>query len=80
MEEETQQYPIDSRCKDCSLFQVVEEMKKKIEYLENKVASLEKELEQYRKSPKDSSNSSIPSSQNHWNKKYHPRPKLINKV
>jgi phage shock protein A len=49
MREETQQYPIDSRCKDCSLFQVVEEMKKKIEYLENKVASLKKELEQYRK-------------------------------
>ena len=74
------QYPIDSRCKDCSLFQVVEEMKKKIEYLEAKVASLEKELEQYRKPPKDSTNSSIPSSQNRWDKKYPPRPKSTNKV
>ena len=74
------QYPIDSRCKDCSLFQVVEEMKKKIEYLEAKVTSLEKELEQYRKPPKDSTNSSIPSSQNRWDKKYPPRPKSTNKV
>ena len=80
MEEETTQYPIDSRCKDCSLFQVVEEMKKKIEYLEAKVTSLEKELEQYRKPPKDSTNSSIPSSQNRWDKKYPPRPKSTNKV
>lgn len=80
MEEETIQYPIDSRCKDCSLFQVVEEMKKKIEYLEAKVASLEKELEQYRKPPKNSTNSSIPSSQNRWDKKYPPRPKSTNKV
>ena len=28
MKEEATQYPIDSRCKDCSLFQVVEELKK----------------------------------------------------
>ena len=28
MQDETTQYPIDSRCKDCSLFQVVEELKK----------------------------------------------------
>lgn len=46
MSEEKQHYPIDERCKDCSLFLVVEEMKKKIEYLEAKVSSLEKELEQ----------------------------------
>lgn len=45
MSEEKQHYPIDERCKDCSLFLVVEEMKKKIEYLEAKVSSLEKELE-----------------------------------
>ena len=80
MGEETQKYPIDSRCKDCSLFQVVEEMKKEIIALKAKVASLEKELEQYRKPPKDSSNSSIPSSQNRWTKKYPPRPKSTNKV
>ena len=53
---ETQQYPIDSRCKDCSLFQVVEELKKEIVVLKTKVSELEKELEQYRKPPKDSSN------------------------
>ena len=56
---EKQQYPIDERCRDCSLFQVVEEMKKDIAELKEKVSSLEKELEQYRKPPKDSSNSSI---------------------
>ena len=70
MEKETQQYPIDSRCKDCSLYQVVEELKKEIVVLKAKVTSLEKELEEYRKPPKDSNNSSIPSSQNRWNKKY----------
>ena len=45
-----------------------------------KVASLEKELEQYRKPPKDSNNSSIPSSQNRWDKKYPKRPKSTKKV
>lgn len=80
MKEEATQYPIDSRCKDCSLFQVVEELKKEIITLKAKVASLEKELEQYRKPPKDSNNSSIPSSQNRWNKKYPKRPKSTNKV
>ena len=55
-------------------------MKKKIEYLEAKVVSLEKELEQYRKPPKDSTNSSIPSSQNRWDKKYSKRPKSTKKV
>ena len=53
MKEKATQYPIDSRCKDCSLFQVVEELKKEIITLKAKVASLEKELEQYRKPPKD---------------------------
>ena len=70
MKEEATQYPIDSRCKDCSLFQVVEELKKEIVTLKAKIESLEKEPEQYRKPPKDSSNSSIPSSQNRWDKKY----------
>lgn len=53
MKKKATQYPIDSRCKDCSLFQVVEELKKEIITLKAKVASLEKELEQYRKPPKD---------------------------
>ena len=68
--EEKQKYPIDERCRNCSLFQVVEEMKKEIAELKAKVSSLEKELEQYRKPPKDSSNSSIPPSANKWDKKY----------
>jgi hypothetical protein len=33
MEEGKAQYPIDSRCKDCSLFQVVEDMRKEISAL-----------------------------------------------
>ena len=48
MQEETTPYPIDSRCKDCSLFQVVEELKKEIVTFKAKVASLEKKLEQHR--------------------------------
>ena len=74
---EKQQYPIDERCKDCSLFQVVEDIKKQLKYQEEKlkiqtekIEKLEKELEQYRKPQKDSSNSSIPPSNNKWEKKY----------
>lgn len=78
--EEKQKYPIDERCKDCPLFQVVEEMKKEIAELKAKVSSLEKELEKYRKPPKDSSNSSIPPSQNCWIKKYPPKEKSNRKA
>ena len=74
---EKQQYPIDERCRDCSLFQVVEDIKKQLKYQEEKlkiqtekIEKLEKELEQYRKPQKDSSNSSIPPSNNKWEKKY----------
>lgn len=70
MEKETTKYPIDLRCKDCSLFQTVEEMKKEIYELRTKILRSGKELEQYRKPPKDSSNSSIPPSQNRQQKKY----------
>lgn len=55
-------------------------MKKEISALKAEIVELKKELEQYRKPPKDSNNSSIPSSQNRWNKKYPPRPKSTNKV
>ena len=44
MEKETQQYPIDSRCKDCSLFQVVEEMKKEISALKAEIGELKKRV------------------------------------
>ena len=62
------------------MFQVVEELKKEIVTLKAKIESLEKEPEQYRKPPKDSSNSSIPSSQNRWDKKYPKRPKSTKKT
>ena len=70
MAEENTKYPIDERCRDCSLFQVVGEMKKEIAELKAEILELKKELEQYRNPPKDSSNSSIPPSNNKWEKKY----------
>ena len=39
-----QQYPIDSRCKDCSLFQVVEELKKEISALKAEIVELKKRV------------------------------------
>ena len=46
---EKQQYPIDERCRDCSLFQVVEDIKKQLKYQEEKIIKLEKELEEAKK-------------------------------
>ncbi len=44
MEEKMQKYPIDSRCKDCSLFQVVEELKKEISALKAEIVELKKRV------------------------------------
>ena len=54
---------IDERCKDCSLFLEVQELKKL-------VAELQKRLDKYEKAEKNSSNSSVPSSTDRYNKKY----------
>ena len=87
MSKEKANYPIDERCKDCSLFQVIEDIKRQLKYQEEKlkiqtekIKKLEKELEQYKKPPKDSSNSSIPPSNNKWEKKYPKREKTNKKT
>ena len=67
-EQVNQVYPIDERCKNCSLFLVVEELKKEIE-------QLKEEIKELKKPKKDMENSSIPSSQNRFNKKYPKREK-----
>ena len=66
--QEKQIYPIDERCANCSLFLVVQEMEKRIKKLESELAEL-------KKPKKDMQNSSIPSSQNRFNKKYPKREK-----
>lgn len=71
---------IDERCKDCSLFLVVEELKKEVSQLRSELAECKKELEKYKKPPKNSSNSSIPSSKDLWTKKYPQRPSSNLKV
>ena len=80
MREEKTNYPIDERCKNCSLFQVVEDIKKQLKMQAEEISKLKKELEQYRKPPKDSSNSSIPPSNNKWEKKYPEREKTNRKT
>ena len=64
---------IDERCKDCSLFLELQELKKmfleqqkEIDYLRKELDKTKKELEKYKQPPKDSSNSSIPSSKDLW--------------
>jgi len=54
---------IDERCKDCSLFLEVQELKKLI-------AELQKRLDKYEKAEKNSNNSSVPPSVDKYNKKY----------
>lgn len=72
---------IDERCKDCSLFLELQELKKivleqakRIDFLEKELDKTKKELEKYKKPPKDSSNSSVPPSKDLWTKKYPQRP------
>lgn len=67
-EQVKQIYPIDERCANCSLFLVVEELKKEIKQLKERIEELEKPQ-------KDMNNSSIPPSQNRFNKKYLKREK-----
>jgi transposase len=71
---------IEERCKDCSLFLVVEELKKEVSQLRSELADCKKELEKYKKPPKNSGNSSIPSSKDLWTKKYPQRPSSNLKV
>lgn len=71
---------IDEKCKDCSLFLVVEELKKEVSQLRAELAECKKELEKYKKPPKNSSNSSIPSSKDLWTKKFPQRPSSNLKV
>jgi transposase len=65
---------IDERCKDCSLFLEFQELKKMFLEQQKEIDYLRKELEKYKKPPKNSSNSSIPSSKDLWTKKYPKRP------
>jgi transposase len=72
---------IDERCKDCSLFLELQELKKmfleqqkEIDCLRKELEKTKNELEKYKKPPKNSSNSSIPSSKDLWTKKYPQRP------
>ena len=54
------------------------EHRKRVESLEAEVAKLRAELEKYKKPPKNSSNSSIPPSQDHYRKPY-PKPEKSDK-
>ena len=72
---------IDDKCKDCSLFLELQELKKmfleqqkEIDYLRKELVKTKKELEKYKQPPKDSSNSSTPPSKDLWTKKYPQRP------
>ena len=71
---------INDKCKDCSLFLEVQELKKIVLEQAKKIEYLEKELEKYKKPPKNSGNSSIPPSKNLWSKKYPDRPPTTLKV
>lgn len=65
---------IDDKCKDCSLFLELQELKKMFLEQQKEIDYLRKELEKYKNPPKDSSNSSIPPSKDLWTKKYPQRP------
>ncbi|MDD3436861.1 MAG: transposase [Candidatus Gastranaerophilales bacterium] len=71
---------IDERCKDCSLFLELQELKKIVLEQQKKLDYLKKELEKYKKPPKNPNNSSIPSSKDLWTKKYPKRPSSNLKV
>lgn len=71
---------IDERCKDCSLLLELQELKKIVLEQAKRIEYLEKELEKYKKPPKNTSNSSTPSSKDLWTKKYPQRPSSNLKV
>jgi len=71
---------IDDKCKYCSVFLELQELKKMFLEQQKEIDYLRKELEKYKKPPKDSSNSSTPPSKNLWSKKYPQRPSSNLKV